>query len=1213
MANTSPDTKKRSFPEFVGGVSVTTSKKHILKLNPVQAHMLELDDVLYHTNSAVLMPEIPQTATASPANQLTGLRAIALGLKQIEFDPRQSVLIAAHTDTEGSAENNFALSKRRGKGIYTLMRAGKKEDWAYNSYDQHVIEDYQQILKYMHDKHSWTDCDPGAINNTWNASTKKATEAFIDTYNADMVHGTNPPLDAVEIDKKTALYAIEHDWKHKWTVYLWRAVYDIYVNDIMDALNVDRSLLDSRYRKKIKFLKNAYGDSYLGCGESHPIDKARKNDYRSQKNRRVEIYFFNGNEMKNAWGRFIKWWVAHPCPTFGQKIHGPDVCPLWHNLLFKKLPIDEADLTCVGYHLKFAFWDRKSGKRLSVPDGLQINVFSDLAGTANLNARVSHMKQDGIYLVKVPDDTSRTHIHFTFNSIQGTDTTPRWIHVTPTSKPNFFKRTILSEDQIRTQNSNTALGDLPFETRLEYYDLPPEWSSVNYYTRYDSNFDTGAVFDEVMNTLKQYKPYGTNITSPAAPLLFSLDDIVLLDTATGTQAIRDADHRAGNVNTVPAGANPPHYPALSNDSRIKIFIANSTTGRLELYKTGNAANTARIPFPSNYIAVKAADYPRARIIHFRDGFYTIGSVRTTVTAGWQANGFVLGARAAVRNDQTYHQRWLMAWNNPTSPPEYHATGDYELHYFHRLFYADSKPISYLIKYVSISFMGDTRAGQTIPAWTPDITNFIDIGIYNAMDRWNVKKLYFEERTNTAANTVDPTLVFPMSFFDERETFHVAAANPANHPTNIDFEDTNHITPLWSNGEFRTAQQNALGGRSRYLAFVCTAAQRAFQWEIRTFSSSPYSIFVLGANDYQDNGSIMNETPEGSFGFLTFAHELGHATGLPDEYLRDGFEIEQQPAVAGGQPVSSTFTSYDQGWIPYETESTTNMSIMQNNHTPKMHHHWYVLHFLNTEILLNHHNMNRFFPSTRQFVIKDENRVTYTYTRGEMSRQGTHNRRIRLVDPSGTTTTREARLDCQRPMHQATQFVLPGTPTRRLSLSLYDVGQDRSSYEEFHPGQLLETYQGVLTVRVLIRVRFEGGVNHAHWRTGTNLTRSINAIATAWTDRSMRFWMINGPAEMNEIFVNFVPGFIANHDPRTNLNVIFLRAAAAGTDPRITVNSGTLRIRSNFTGDDFMRFILGSSAVISNPINATTELPAWNFLETWARARLGSTTLSLQAI
>ncbi|MBN1757023.1 MAG: hypothetical protein JW863_01825, partial [Chitinispirillaceae bacterium] len=1088
MATATPSPKKRSFPEFINGVSVSTSKKHILKLNPVKAKMLELDDVLYHTNSAVIMPEIPQTAAAAPGNQITGLRAIALGLKQIEFDPRTSVLIAAHTDTEGSAEDNFALSKKRGKGIYTLMTSGRKEDWAYNSSQQHVIEDYQQILKYMFDKHGWTDCDPGPINNTWNASTKKATEAFIDKYNAEMVHGANPPLDAVEIDKRVALYAIEHDWKHKWTIYLWRAVYDIYVNEIMKTLNVDRALLDSRYRSKISFLKNADNEHYLGCGESHPIDKKNKNEYRSQKNRRVEVYFFNRAEMKNAWGHFIKWWITHPCPSFGKKIHGPDICPLWHNLLFKKLPIDEADLTCVGYHLKFNFWERKTNKRLSVPDGLQINAFSDSAEANNLNARVSYMARDGIYLVKVPDDASRTHIHFTFNSIQGTDTSPRWVKITPTARPNYFQKKIVSENEIRTQNGNTSLEDLPFEKQLEYYDLPAQWSSINYHTRYDNNFDTGDTFDVVVQTRKQYKPFGQNITSPTEALVFSLDDIVLLDTATGTQAIRDADHRAGNVNVVPAGVNPPHYPALSNNSRIKIFIADTTSGRLQLYKTGAADATARIPFPSNYIAVKQAEFPRARIVFFRDGFYTIGSRRTRAIAGWQANGFVVGARAAVRNDQRYHQRWLMAWNNPTSPPEYHACGDYELHYFHHLYYINNKPVSYLVKYVSISFMGDTRAGNTVPPWSPDILNFIDSGVYNAMNRWNVKKLYFEERTNTALNVVDPTLIFPFSFFDERETFHVAAANPANHPTNINFENQNQIMPLWSNGELRTAQNNALGGRSRYMAFVCdtTPAQRAFQWEIRTFSASPYSIFALGIADYQDKGSARFEDPEGNFGFLTFAHELGHATGLPDEYVRDGFSIQQQPAAPGGNPVVSTFSSYDQGWEPYETESPDNLSIMQGNRTPKMHHHWYALYFLNTEILLNHHHMDRFFPSTRQFVIKDENRIAYTYTRGVMSRQGTH-RRIHQVTPAGVATTREVRLDCQRPMHRTQQFALPGAPTRRLSLSLYDVGQDRSSYEEFYSGQLIEMYQGVLTVRVMIRVRFEGGVNHAHWRTGTNLT------------------------------------------------------------------------------------------------------------------------------
>jgi hypothetical protein len=1209
MANGTSTTNKRSFPEMMNGVSVNTSKKHILKLNPIQANMLELDDVLYHTNSAVLMPEIPQTASSGTKNTVTGLRAIALGLKQIEFDPRLSILIAAHTDTEGDADTNFDLSKKRGIGIYTLMTSGRREDWAENSKNQHVIEDYQQILKYMFDKHGWAGCDPGSINNSWNAKTKSATEAFIDKYNTDMVHGSTPPLNATEIDKKIVIYAIEHDWKHLWVIELWRAVYDIYIDDIVKALNVDRALLDSRYRSKAKFLTNINNEPYLGCGESHPIDQAHKNDYRSLKNRRVEIYFFNGKAMKNAWPLFLKWWLVNPCPIFTKKVHGPDICPLWHNLLFKKLPIDEADLTCVGYHLKFYFWERKTGTLRSMPDGLQIDAYSDIAETNNLNARVSYMSGDGIYLVKVPDDNTRTHIHFSFNSIQGTDTSPRWVHLKPGKAPNTFTKSIVSENQISLQNSSTPLAGLPFDKQLEYYDVPARWSSINYHTRYDNDFDKGDKFEEVLKTKKLYKPYGKNITSPTGPLAFSLDDIVLLDAVNGTQAIRDADHHAVNLNVVPSGTNPPHYPALSANSRVKIFIADKTTGRPKLYKAGAADITARIPFPSNYIAVKSSGFSHARIVFFRDGFYTIGWRRTTAITGWANNGFALGARAAVRNDTQFHQHWLMAWNNPGSPPEFHAAGDYDLHYFHNMSFVNNRPVSFLIKYVSISFIGDPRTGNTIPPWSPDITNFIDHGVYNSMNRWNVKPVFFEERTNTPINVVDPVLIFPFYFFDERETFHVAAANPANHPNNIiDFKSPAHIVPLWSHAEVNAAQTNAVGGRSRYMAFICSGI-RAFQWEIRTFSTSQYSVFALDTSNYQESASKQNDNPEGNFGDLTFAHELGHAIGLVDEYMIDNFEIVQHPSGVGS-PKSSTFISYDQAWEPYETYSPNNLAIMQSNYMPRMHHHWYVLHFFNSEIIRNNNNMNRFFPASRQFVLKDENRTAYIYTRGEMKMNSSHVRHIEKV--AGMNVP----LDCRTPMFRTPQYALPGTPVRHLSLALYDVGEDRSSREEFHSPQILESYKGVLTVKLMTQVEFEGGVNHAFWLTGNNLKNSILKIAGAWKNRSMRYRLINGPNGMQEIFVNFIPCFTSTADARTNFHINFLRSVTPATpagQPKIFMNHGVLQIHSDFTDVNFMQYILGSSVVVGSPLNATTEMPSWRFLETWVRSQLGNSTLVLRTI
>ena len=278
-----------------------------------------------------------------------------------------------------------------------------------------------------------------------------------------------------------------------------------------------------------------------------------------------------------------------------------------------------------------------------------------------------------------------------------------------------------------------------------------------------------------------------------------------------------------------------------------------------------------------------------------------------------------------------------------------------------------------------------------------------------------------------------------------------------------------------------------------------------------------------------------------------------------------------------------------------------------NYMPRMHHHWYALHFLNSQIMLNQHNMGRFFPATRQFVIKDENRPASIYSRGTMSVNASHVRRIEK------TAGMRVPLDCRRPMFRTPQHPIPGTTNRRLSLALYDVGDDRSSCEEFYPTQFLNDYLGVLTVKLMVRVRFEGGVNHAFWRTGTNLSRCINRIEQAWKNRSMRYHLVNGPAGMNEIFINFLPGFIDGHDLRTNFNVIFLRTPTPAGQQPIVMNGNTLRVRFNFTETDLMQRILGPSAVISNPINPATEMPSWSFLEAWARTQLHNTTLTLRTI
>ncbi len=1215
-------TAENIFPELMKGIKAATSKKLTINLKPIEVKMLELDDVLYHTNSAVLMPEVPQKDASKPSKQITGLRAIALAFKQLEFDPRMSILIAAHTDTEGTPESNFELSRKRGQGIFTLMSSGMRIEWADVSCGQQAIEDYQRILKYMADHHGWSGCDPGPITNSWNSKTKQATQAFIDRYNIDTVASANPPPGAVTLDSKKLIYFIDNDYKHHWTVELWRAVYDIYVSDIAKELRVDRTVLDSRYRSKAKFLKNAFNEHYVACGESHPIDKAQKDNYRSQKNRRVEIYFFREKDVKNAWPSLWAWWFMHPCPTYGKVIHGPDVCPLWHNLFIKKVPVEEADLTSVGYHVRFVFWERKTGILCNLPDGIQIQAFSQIAEqpASNLNARVSYLEDAGAYLVKVQDDPARTHIHFSFSSIQGADASPRWAQVAIDAKKNATC-TIVSENQIRQQNSNKALADLPLDKQLEYYDIPAQWSSFNYYTRYDNDFGKGGKFQDVIATTKRYKPHGPNITTPTEALVFSLDDIVLLDAVGGTQAIRDADHIAANLDTVPSVANPPHYPVLSAASRVKIFAVNESTGKLELYKTGSADNTARIRFPENYIAVKATGFVRARIVFFRDGFYTIGSKRTAASTGWENNGFALGARAAVRNDPDHHVHWEMQqFRN-----EYGYTGDYELHYFHRTALNGAHPVSFLIAYVSVSFMRDSRSISTaVPPTAPttiptvlDVNRFVDEGVYNVMAQFGKKDYYFDDEAASA----DSVRVQPMVFIDERETFFV---DDAHQPTSIDFDQRANVPALIT--AIQQPRENARGGKSKFLALICEDSSPtvkyglAYQWAIR--SGQSYSLFKLNKSAFEEitnkgdlpsglfGGDTIPQTEDGpSYGVFTFAHEVGHSIGNADEYVNDSFVIRYQVTNSAG--ITNTYDLTEPGIDQYfecYTMVRNQSALMFHNLIPRMHHFYYHLWALQDQIATKQLHAKNWLGGKRYEICYKQGSTVVRYSR--------HTKSI--------TISPDIRVPVSHSPTNDGQHAISTAPQKNLYIAMHYIGNDEASKKWIHLNQTDE-YQAVAVVRILMHITFNG----LPPLPAPNATPPVpppvipdaykplrlRTITNQWNDLSCRYKLSGAHQDIKNIAVHFLPGYSGNAG-QCNIQLEFFNtsqtpaivpaAAPAGGAP------AKLNVYNNATADEIIKYVLNlpAAAVLSN---YASLLSNFGWISDWVRTKLGVSGASSYAV
>jgi hypothetical protein len=285
-----------------------TGDVHVITVQRNLAHLLCVENVHFHENSAVFLPDSAPEGQDPDADPNTGLALLRDCYLQAKKNPSQKLLLVGHTDTTGSRDYNFTLSKLRADGVLAAL-LGNREDWGRVCQAKSLPRDKQEILGWVAREFGW-DCDPGDAGGAEGSRTKRAVKAFQERYNTVMDG-------ALAVDGLVGLQT-------------WQAFLDFYLIKLKMMLDTDDDGL-ADLRNQLHFVDD--GKKVVGCGECHPIEKARKDSYPSTANRRVEILFFDpGQEPKLD---------CHPADKPCQ----PGVCELYDPVCyeFQRIPAEPHD------------------------------------------------------------------------------------------------------------------------------------------------------------------------------------------------------------------------------------------------------------------------------------------------------------------------------------------------------------------------------------------------------------------------------------------------------------------------------------------------------------------------------------------------------------------------------------------------------------------------------------------------------------------------------------------------------------------------------------------------------------------------------------------------------------------------------------------------------------------------------------------------------
>ena len=243
-----------------------------------KVHFIELDDTLFRTNSAVVLPEGEAPSTKEEQHQsLTSISGFALILRLNEERPGKKLFVAGHTDSSAGDEFNQKLSQERAECALSVL-VGDREQFKTLCQGRHRVGDYKQILSWVSRTFADFNCDPGKIDD--NAGTaSEPVKRFQTAYNANReALGISQP--SIDVDGSVGEQT-------------WGAFFDLYELALAEELGETLEAV-AELRKLLVFVDEER--KALGFGEHFPVEELGVDNFRSQTNRRVELLLFDAGE-----------------------------------------------------------------------------------------------------------------------------------------------------------------------------------------------------------------------------------------------------------------------------------------------------------------------------------------------------------------------------------------------------------------------------------------------------------------------------------------------------------------------------------------------------------------------------------------------------------------------------------------------------------------------------------------------------------------------------------------------------------------------------------------------------------------------------------------------------------------------------------------------------------------------------------------------------